>query len=253
MADSPPASSPVRPSSAGYQVFMLGLCLYALVMLLVQTTAPLSPETRAVLDYADFVVCGLFLVDFLISFYRAESRWSYLVKWGWLDLLSSIPTVDVVRWGRLGRVIRVFRALRALRATRLIARMVLERRAENTILAAALAALLLVVFCSIAVLYFENDPESGIKTAEQAIWWSFATITTVGYGDFYPVTTEGRVIAAILMCAGVGLFGTFSAFLASWFIATDQEVEAEKDQTEEIAALRREVIALREALEMRRL
>ena len=77
------------------------------------------------------------------------------------------------------------------------------------------------MFCSIAVLHFETDPESNIRTAEDALWWAFATITTVGYGDCYPVTWEGRLIATILMCAGVGLFGTFSAFLAAWFIGSE--------------------------------
>lgn len=61
----------------------------------------------------------------------------------------------------------------------------------------------------------ETAPESNIKTAEDAIWWAFVTITTVGYGDRFPVTTEGRIIAALLMTAGVGLFGTFTGFIAS--------------------------------------
>ena len=59
---------------------------------------------------------------------------------------------------------------------------------------------------------------SNIKTAEDAIWWSYVTITTVGYGDKFPITTEGRIIGAILMTTGVGIFGTFTALVSSWFI-----------------------------------
>lgn len=57
-----------------------------------------------------------------------------------------------------------------------------------------------------------------VKTAEDALWWSYTTITTVGYGDKYPVTTEGRLIAMALMTVGVGLFGAFTAYLTTWFV-----------------------------------
>ncbi|MEI8373516.1 MAG: ion transporter [Planctomycetota bacterium] len=237
-----------RPVSGSYQLFMLILCLYALGALAAQNFVRFEPETQGILDYADFVVCALFFVDFVVSFLRAPDRWHYFVSWGWLDLLSSIPTLDVVRWGRAARVVRVFRVLRGLRATRLLASLVLRRRAENTFLAAGLVAILLVVFCSIAMLHFETEPESNIKTAEDSIWWAFATITTVGYGDRYPVTSEGRLIAGILMCAGVGLFGTFAGFLAAWFIGDPKSQSNNPDCREELASLREEMKGVREEL-----
>jgi voltage-gated potassium channel len=225
---------------------MLVLCLFALGALAVQTTTRLEPGTRTILDYADYLVCAFFLVDFALSLLRAPNRWRYFVTWGWLDLLSSIPTVDVARWGRAARVLRVFRVLRALRATKLLAGLVLRRRAESTFLAASLMALLLLVFCSIAVLHFEAAAaEANIKTPDDALWWAFTTITTVGYGDRFPVTGEGRVVAVILMAGGVGLFGTFSGFLAAWFLGSGQE--ASRDS--ELEALRGENASLREAIQ----
>jgi len=235
----------VKPSSPAYHLVMLVLCLFALGLLAIQTVVRLDPQVRLVLQYADNVVCLIFFVDFLVSWWRAPDRTRYLVTWGWLDLLSSIPTVNVARWGRIGRVVRIFRVLRGLRATKLITTVILRRRAEHTFLAASLLALLLVVFCSIAVLEFETAPESNIKTAEDAVWWSFATITTVGYGDRFPVTAEGRFIAVVLMAAGVGLFGTLSGFFAAWFLETDTE------KISEIDALREEIAALRRAIEAR--
>lgn len=226
-----------------YQAVMLVLCLYAMGSLAVQAAVKLDPEVRSILDYADYAVCVLFFLDFVASLWTAQNRWRYLYSWGWLDLLSSIPTLDVGRWGRVARVFRVFRVLRGLRATKLLTSVVLKHRTQNTFLAATLVALLLIVFCSIAVLQFEDVPDGNIKTADDAIWWAFATITTVGYGDRYPTTGEGRFVAAILMCAGVGLFGTFSGFLAAWFLAPE---EAATDT--EIAALREEIKALREAI-----
>lgn len=110
--------------------------------------------------------------------------------------------------------------------------------------AAALLALILVIGASTAILHFEVAPEANIRTAEDALWWAMATITTVGYGDRYPITTEGRVLAAMLMVAGVGLFGTLSAALAAWFLAPEGEATSH-----EIAQLRAEIVLLREAVE----
>jgi voltage-gated potassium channel len=89
-------------------------------------------------------------------------------------------------------------------------------------LAAILATIILITISSISVLHFERTPGANIITGEDAIWWSLVTITTVGYGDKYPVTTEGRVIAVILMIAGVGLFSTLSGFIAAWFLHPGQ-------------------------------
>lgn len=236
--------------SPSYQFFMLVLCLYALGALAVQTVVRLPAATREILDYADYAVCAIFLVDFVISLVRATNRRRYLLTWGWLDLLSSIPMIDVTRWGRLARLLRILRILRALRATKILATLAIRRRAQSAFLTASLVALLLLVFCSIAVLNFETAPESNIRTAEDAIWWAFATITTAGYGDHFPVTGEGRFVAVILMCAGVGLFGTFSGFLAAWFIGP-QAPEDGPTVAAEVRALREEVGLLREAIGQR--
>jgi voltage-gated potassium channel len=81
-------------------------------------------------------------------------------------------------------------------------------------------ALIVVLFAgSAAVLHFESvAPNGNISTAHDALWWSITTITTVGYGDFFPVTTEGRVVAVLLMITGVGSFATLAGLLASVFM-----------------------------------
>ena len=84
----------------------------------------------------------------------------------------------------------------------------------------------MLILGSISILQVETVPESNIKTASDAIWWAFTTITTVGYGDVYPVTAGGRVIAALLIITGVGLFGTFTGFVAAWFVGDKSKKEA---------------------------
>ena len=100
-------------------------------------------------------------------------------------------------------------------------------------------ALLVVVFSSVAILHFESGPASNISTPEDALWWAVVTMTTVGYGDRYPVTTEGRIVAAVCMIAGVGLFGTFTGFVASWFLAPGEE-----EQEDELESIRQRLVAI---------
>jgi voltage-gated potassium channel len=212
-----------KTTSGAYQLFMLGLCIFALVALALDRLLEVGPEVGRLIQYADFAVCALFLLDFGYSLATARSRWRYFVTWGWIDLLSSIPAVDILRVGRAARIMRIFRVLRGAKATRVLSSAVLERRAQSAFLAASLVSLLLLVLASTAIMSFEDVSEANIKGPEDALWWAFVTMTTVGYGDRFPVTSEGRLIGALLMKAGVGLFGMFSGFVAAWFLAPKAE------------------------------
>jgi voltage-gated potassium channel len=234
-----------------YQVFMLALCLYVLAALAVETFLTLPPEASTILAYADTGICVLFLADFVYQFLSAKRKLAYL-KWGWIDLLSSIPNVDFLRLGRAARVLRIIRLLRGVRSVKVLFSFLLTRRAEGTFLAVALMSIILVVFASIAMCQIEQVPEANIKTAEDALWWAVVTVTTVGYGDKFPVTPEGRIIGAIVIVAGVTLYATFTAFIASWFLAPKSEGEDRKEAlpaaSEELALLRRDVAELKQLL-----
>jgi voltage-gated potassium channel len=197
------------------------LSFYVLSSLLIETFFTLPKEISKVLNYVDNLICVIFLFDFTLRFKKAENKLKFM-KWGWVDLISSIPTFDFMRAGRLLRLIRLIRLIRAFRSTRHIVEHIFKNKMQGTLTSVTIISVLMLLFSSIAILQFETAPNSNIKTAEDAIWFSYSTITTVGYGDKYPVTTEGRIIAAILMTVGVGLFGTFTAFVSSWFVKSDQ-------------------------------
>lgn len=217
-----------RRQLSSYQLFMLALSIWALLSLGVSSSLQLGPDALTVLDFADTFVCGLFFLDFLANLYWAPKRWAYFVTWGWLDLLSSVPTVDVLRWGRAARVLRILRVLRAVKSLRVLGSLVAAERTQSTFLAAVLMTLVLLVFSSLAMLQFEQGGGGSIQNAEDAMWWAVSTMTTVGYGDVHPVTSEGRLIASFLMVAGIGVFGTFSGLMASWFLAPRRaDIESE--------------------------
>lgn len=209
-----------------YVLFMLLLSILSLVGLAFSTVGHLDPDQAAILAVADNIVCALFFYDFLVSLYRAPSRWSYFLRWGWLDLLSSVPLLDAFRATRLARIFRLLRVLRGIKATRILAQFILNRRSRNALVAVLLISLLLVVVSSIAILQVEVAPTSNIRTAEDAVWWAIATMTTVGYGDRFPVTSEGRLISSFLMVCGIGLFGTLSGFVASWFLKPQEDAQS---------------------------
>jgi voltage-gated potassium channel len=198
------------------------LSLYVLIAIVFDTFFDLSEETTILLNYIDNIICVFFMIEFTYRFFRAENKLKFM-RWGWIDLLASIPMIGILRAGRVLRLIRLLRVIRAFKSTQNFVNHVFSNKIEGTFTSISVLSVLLVIFSAIAILQVENDPNSNIKTAEDAIWWAYVTITTVGYGDKFPVTTEGRVIAAFLMTAGVGLFGTFTAFVASWFVKEDNK------------------------------
>ena len=203
-------------------IIVIILSIYVLCALIVDTAIVLPPETSRLLNYIDIAICIFFFFEFCIRFFKAENKLKFMA-WGWIDLVSSIPMIGILRVGRIFRLIRLLRIIRAFRSTKKLVNHLFINRAQGAFVSVFSIAILLLIFCSIAILQVETDPNSNIKTAEDAIWWAYVTITTVGYGDKFPVTTEGRVIAAILMTAGVGLFGTFTAYVSSWFLSGDKK------------------------------
>jgi len=230
-----------------FQITMMVLSVYVLIALFVQYMFPLTPEMDGLIDKIDFFICLIFLGDFFYRFYHAPSKARFM-RWGWIDFVSSIPMLPT-RGGRMFRIVKIFRLLRAFRSVRLLLTYLMRNRTQNTFVTVASGTCLLAMVSSMMILNIEKDEaNANIKTPSDALWWSVVTVTTVGYGDKYPVTDAGRVVAAILMTAGVGLFGTFTGFIASMFVEPD--IKREEDQVQnlvkEIRALRAEVQSMDE-------
>ncbi len=197
-------------------VVILVLSVYVLGVLIYYTFFHIPTEIQKIVGYFDNFICVVFLFEFVYKYIKSENKLTYL-KWGWIDLLSSIPTLDMFRGGRVIRLIRIIRIIRVVKSVKSFLSQVYSNKVEGTVKSVFLIAFLLLITSSISILIVETDLNSNIKSAEDAIWWSITTITTVGYGDKYPVTTEGRIIATILMIYGVGIFGTISAYFSNKF------------------------------------
>ncbi len=231
-----------KQQTTPYDIFILVLCTYVLIELAIETFLPIDDTTLAILEYLDTGVCLIFIGDFVRNLYQAKRKLEYL-KWGWIDLISSLPTFDTFRIGRAFRVFRILHVLRGAHSTKRLLFYILRHRAEASFYATATICVLLVIFASLGILQVEVDENANIKTAEDALWWAFATITTVGYGDKFPISFEGRIIAAGLMVAGVGLFGSFTGLVATWLLSPQEE-----PQTSELEVLRTEIAELKQLL-----
>ncbi len=227
-------------------IVTLILSFYVLVVLLFQSVLPLTPDTIKFLDAIDVGVCLVFLADFFMRLMTAPSKLAFL-KWGWIDLISSIPTFDMFRAGRLIRIIRILRILRAVRSAKNLAEYFLQSNKMSSLAVVISISFPLIILSSVAILQCELVPEATITTPRDAVWWVFTTITTVGYGDLVPATTEGRIIACFLMTAGVGLFSSLTGFISSYFVkpGSNNQVTDISEVTKEVRLLRSEIVELK--------
>jgi len=208
---------PIERGIGYFQIIILALSIYSIISLGFSAFVTLDSETNNLLDYIDNLVCVFFFIDFSIDFRKSTNKLEYM-KWGWIDLLSCIPAVDFTRAGRVLRILRILRLLRAFKSAKILVSFLFKSKSQGALLTVGLIAMLALITSSIAILQVECLTDCNIKTAEDALWWSYSTMTTVGYGDKFPITTAGRIIAAALMTIGVAICGTFTAYIASWFM-----------------------------------
>jgi len=232
------------PKQHAYTLFILFISIFSIILVGIITFVPLSPEYLKIIQYLDYIICAIFFVDFLITLIRAENKRRYFLTWGWFDLISSIPAVIFLRYFRFARILRIGRVLRGARAGKILASFVMGNRAKSGIIGALIMTVLLIFIGSISVLQVEQGLGGNINDADDALWWSVTTMTTVGLGDMYPVSTEGKIISALLMFAGIGLFGVVSGFMASLFIAPSKESEKERDE------IQKEIVLIQSKVEI---
>lgn len=213
---------------AGYELFILITSLLAVVNTVLLLLPVLSEVNDQVLRTINLALALLFLLDFFVRLSRAESRLHYFfIRFGWADLLSAMP-FPIFQLLRLPRIVRSSNLLRQLGGRKTWQELA-GNRASGALFSTLLLGLLLVQIASMLIVSVESGaPTANIKTGGDAIWWAYVTITTIGYGDLYPVTPTGRWLGVLVMSVGVGLFGVLTGFLANAFLGRPQEQREEE-------------------------
>ena len=256
----------LRKTSNAYNIFILVLTVLSLAVMVVMLL-PISDATYKLLSIYDNLICVIFLIDFFLNLRGAAKKSDYFIKErGWLDLLGSIPSlgifsnigkfVGLFRLARLSRLARIARLLRGENKKTLV-KDILENRSRYAMFLTILLTILVLTASSVLVLQFESQsPDANITRGGDALWYSIVTITTVGYGDRYPVTAAGRITAMFIMFMGVGIIGALASILASLLVGSSAPAEEEAAIAEpaptveiEIATIKNELAAMRQLLE----
>lgn len=188
--------------------------------------------------WTNLVIWVVFGFDLTYRLVLAEHRRGFLRE-NWLDVVTLVLPF-----------LRPLRALRVVLALNMIGRRGGAFSRGRVVATVAASEGVVGVVAALAVLDAERGRAgSNIETFGDALWWAVSTITTVGYGDRYPTTGQGRLIAFGLMASGIALLGVITAAMASWFVAKLSEVQSTEEETElSVAELTMQVRALREEL-----
>ena len=265
MSAAPPAAVGVRRDSNAYSLFIFVLTVLSLLIMVALVVPRVSEPTKTLLNVYDNIICLVFLGDFAWRLRRAPRKRDYVIgERGWLDLLGSIPSFGLLangarytslfRLARLSRLARITRLMRG-QSKRELMNDVAENRGQYAVVITLLAMMVVLVFASVLVLQFEgNDPNANIKTGGEALWWAWVTMTTVGYGDFDPVTPGGRLVGAVVMLTAIGIIGALASIFAAVLVSGRKDgdnatpsPEASSEVRDELRAIRRELAALRAA------
>ncbi|WP_286260604.1 ion transporter [Pseudoalteromonas apostichopi] len=203
--------------SAVYQLFLLALSIYVLIVVFAETFLVTDPEVSLLLQRVDLSICVIFLVDFFVNFYKAESKLKYM-KWGWIDLVSSIPLLDPLRWGRLARVVRILRFFRTIKSLKLLISSILSSKFQSLTLVVLLITFVSFTACASLIMEFEKNSVGGISTANEALWWAFLNIMNAKVSITQAQSTGGIIATVILNKIGLLLFAYFNAIMIAWLI-----------------------------------
>ncbi|MEW6861968.1 ion channel [Trueperella pyogenes] len=219
------------------------LVFFAVVFLLVysiEVIGNLEGSAKAISETVMHIIWVVFLLDYCVRLYFAHGRLSWFYR-HLFDLFTVVLPL-----------LRPLKLLRLVGLVKVIGHKVSSTLRGKIALYAFTSTALFVYVAALAVLDAErNTPDAPIDSFGNALWWAFVTITTVGYGDLYPVTATGRIVALFSMIGGVALIGVVTASIASWIVSEVGEAQQKDNHatSAEIAELRKQILELRRSIE----
>lgn len=204
---------------SGWDFMILFFSVFALALIPIEMLYRKNTEILEILTAADYVLCSFFFVDFLIQLNQAKGARLRYLKVGWIDLLSSIPTIPGAQLGRVVRVLRILKVFRQVSKVSDITEGLFKNPTAGAFAVTLVLAISTIFMSAFLVFEAENGvPGAKIKDAGDAMWWAVTTVTTVGYGDVFPITVAGRYVGVITMFVGIAVAGSLTATMASILI-----------------------------------
>jgi len=215
----------------------LGMALLAVVYVAVGFALddPALQPMAATLETGELILTVVFLTEFTSRLGAATNRMTYL-RGHWIDVIALIPAARTLRVLRLLRLLRLIRAFAGVyRALGHVGSLANHRSLQTIVL----SWLGVMIICCAAMYFAERDVNPAIASPFDALWWGITTMTTVGYGDVYPTTAEGRIAASALMLLGIGLFSAVTAVITSFLVSQRDSAPDALTAIERLAALAR--------------
>lgn len=197
----------------GYELFIALISILSIFNMFLTIIPGIDLAAKAVVGHVNLFLIPIFLFDFCLRFFTTPSRKQYFIfDFGWADLLACVPFFRVLRIFRLIKAYRLFHSYGITNARTYLS----EHRADCALFILIFSGIIIIESGSFLIILAESGAKgANILTATDAMWWVYVTITTVGYGDCYPVTSMGRLVGVLVMTMGVGVFATFAGFIAS--------------------------------------
>ena len=214
---------------------VLAIVFVALGFLIDEVGPGWSPQLEAL----ELAITALFAAEFVTRILAAHDRRRYL-RGHWIDVVALVPPVRAARMLRLLRLLRLIRGFAGIyRALAHVEGLAAHRGFAGLVV----SWLAVMVLCSFGMYVAEHGINQAIASPYDALWWGVVTISTVGYGDVYPVTPEGRLLAMVLMLLGIGLFSAITATVTSYLLATSRPRDETRggrlvEEMERLTALR---------------
>ena len=205
-----------------FEYFIQFLIILSLVSFAYGTLPNLSPGIRSKIDYFEIITVIIFTIEYLIRIVGGRPRFKFAFSFfGIIDLLAILPfyiaTGLDLRSLRVFRFMRLFRLLKLARYSSAIQRY--HRAfiiAKEEIILYGCTSLILLYLSSVGIYYFENDAQpEAFASVFHSMWWAVATLTTVGYGDVYPITIGGKIFTFFVLVTGLGIVAVPAGILAS--------------------------------------
>ena len=214
------------PAGRLFDACVQGLVLLAVALFSVSTLPGLEAGTRRMLGMAETLIIGIFTAEYLLRLWAAERRWRYVFSlYGVIDLVAIVPfylaifsvSIGNLAFVRVLRLLRIFQLLRLLRYCRAVQRFSgAFQMIRYDLLVFSMATGILLYLAAAGIWAFEHDVQpEGFASVFHCLWWAVITLTTVGYGDIYPVTVGGRVFTGVILLLGLGLIAVPAGLFAS--------------------------------------
>ena len=233
----------------GYEIFIAAISILSVFNMVITYFPGVDPDAANVVYIINAVLTVLFIYDFVLRLATAPSRSNYFFRnYGWADLLACVPAF------RIFRLFRIYKAYRLIHkyGVAYIKTYLSNNRAASALYILVLMVILIIEVGSFMVLQQERaDPAANITTAGDAIWWAYVTITTVGYGDQFPVTGGGRMVGIMVMTTGVAVFATFAGLISSKLLSSPAKEEEKPEEAAEGDAVARARAELKQLISER--